>query len=51
MYSARTLLVPVLLMGGLMEVASAQHKYIFPQFAFGGGEPVKSTARCVDCGG
>ena len=31
MYSARTLLVPVLLMGGLMEVASAQHKYIFPQ--------------------
>ena len=37
MYSARTLLVPVLLMGGLMEVASAQHKYIFPQFAFGGG--------------
>ena len=37
MYSARTLLVPVLLMGGLMEGASAQHKYIFPQFAFGGG--------------
>ena len=37
MYSARTLLVPVFLMGGLMEVASAQHKYIFPQFAFGGG--------------
>ena len=37
MYSARTLLVPVLLMGGLTEVASAQHKYIFPQFAFGGG--------------
>ena len=37
MYFARTLLVPVLLMGGLMEVASAQHKYIFPQFAFGGG--------------
>ena len=37
MYSARTLLVPVLLMGGLMEVTSAQHKYIFPQFAFGGG--------------
>ena len=36
-YSARTLLVPVFLMGGLMEVASAQHKYIFPQFAFGGG--------------
>ena len=23
--------------GGLVEVASAQHKYIFPQFAFGGG--------------
>ena len=37
MYFARTLLVPVFLMGGLMEVASAQHKYIFPQFAFGGG--------------
>ena len=37
MYSARTLLVPVFLMGALMEVASAQHKYIFPQFAFGGG--------------
>ena len=37
MYSARTPLVLVLLMSGLMEVASAQHKYIFPQFAFGGG--------------
>ena len=37
MYFARTLLVPVLLMGGLMEVASAQHRYVFPQFAFGGG--------------
>ena len=37
MYSARTLLVAVLLMGGLIEVTSAQHKYIFPQFAFGGG--------------
>ena len=37
MYSARTLLVPVFLMGGLMELASAQHKYVFPQFAFGGG--------------
>ena len=37
MYFARTLLALVLLMGGLMEVASAQHKYIFPQFAFGGG--------------
>ena len=37
MYSARTLLVPVFLIGGLMELASAQHKYIFPQFAFGGG--------------
>ena len=23
--------------GGLVEVVSAQHKYIFPQFAFGGG--------------
>ena len=29
MYFARTLLVPVFLMGGLMEVVSAQHKYIF----------------------
>ena len=37
MHTARTLLVLVLLMSGLMEVASAQHKYIFPQFAFGGG--------------
>ena len=37
MYFARTLLVPFFLMGGLMELASAQHKYIFPQFAFGGG--------------
>ena len=37
MYYARTPLVLVLLMSGLMEVASAQHKYIFPQFAFGGG--------------
>ena len=37
MYSARTLLVLVSFVGGLMEVASAQHKYIFPQFAFGGG--------------
>ena len=37
MYFARTLLVPFFLMGGLMELASAQHKYVFPQFAFGGG--------------
>ena len=37
MYFARTLLIPVLLIGGLVEVASAQHQYIFPQFAFGGG--------------
>ena len=37
MYFARTLLVPVFLMGGLMELASAQHKVVFPQFAFGGG--------------
>ena len=37
MYFARTLLVPVLLIGGLVEVASAQHKYVFPQFVFGGG--------------
>ena len=34
---ARTLLLPVLLIGGLVDVASAQHQYIFPQFAFGGG--------------
>ena len=34
---ARTLLLPVLLIGGLVEVASAQHQYIFPQFAFGAG--------------
>ena len=31
------LLVPVFLIGGLMELASAQHRYVFPQFAFGGG--------------
>ena len=37
MHSARILLVPVFLIGGLMELASAQHQYIFPQFAFGGG--------------
>ena len=37
MNSARVLLLPVLLIGGLVEVASAQHKYIFPQFPFGGG--------------
>ena len=37
MYFARTLLVPVLLIGGLVEMASAQHKYVFPQFVFGGG--------------
>ena len=37
MYFARTLLVPVLLISGLVEVASAQHKYVFPQFVFGGG--------------
>ena len=37
MHFARTLLVPVLLIGGLVEVTSAQHQYIFPQFAFGGG--------------
>ena len=30
MYFARTLLVPFFLMGGLMELASAQHKYVFP---------------------
>ena len=37
MHTARTLLVLVSFVGGLMEVALAQHKYIFPQFAFGGG--------------
>ena len=37
MYFARTLLVPVLLISGLVGVASAQHKYVFPQFVFGGG--------------
>ena len=37
MYFARTLLLPVLLISALVEVASAQHKYIFPQFPFGGG--------------
>ena len=37
MHFARTLWVPVLLIGGLVEVASAQHQYIFPQFAFGAG--------------
>ena len=37
MCSARILLVPVFLIGGLMELASAQHRYVFPQFAFGGG--------------
>ena len=53
MYSARTLLVPVFLMGGLMEVASAQHKYIFPQFAFGAGWEstlmVQSFGNGADC--
>ena len=37
MYFARTLLLPVLLISALVDVASAQHKYIFPQFPFGGG--------------
>ena len=48
MYFARTLLVPVLLMGGLMEVASAQHKYIFPQFAFGGGWESTLMVQALD---
>ena len=48
MYSARTLLVPVLLMGGLMEGASAQHKYIFPQFAFGGGWESTLMVQALD---
>lgn len=37
MHSARTLLVLALSIGGLAEVALAQHEYIFPQFTFGGG--------------
>ena len=48
MYSARTPLVLVLLMGGLMEIASAQHKYIFPQFAFGGGWESTLMVQAVD---
>ena len=53
MYFARTLLVPVLLIGGLVEVASAQHKYVFPQFVFGGGWAstlmVQATATPTTC--
>ena len=37
MRSALTLLVLAVSIGGLAEVAFAQHKYIFPQFTFGGG--------------
>ena len=40
MYFARSRLLVLFLLiwlGGLVEVASAQHKYIFPQFVFGGG--------------
>ena len=48
MYSARTLLVPVLLMGGLIEVVSAQHKYIFPQFAFGAGWESTLMVQALD---
>ena len=39
MYFARSRLLVLFLLiwlGGLVEVASAQHKYIFPQFVFGG---------------
>ena len=48
MYSARTLLVPVLLIGGLVEVVSAQHKYIFPQFAFGAGWESTLMVQALD---
>ena len=36
---ARVLLLPVLLIAGLVDVASAQQStwHVFPQFAFGGG--------------
>ena len=40
MYFARSRLLVLFLLiwlGGLVEVASAQHRYIFPQFAFGWG--------------
>ena len=40
MYFARSRLLVLFLLiwlGGLVEVASAQHKYVFPQFVFGGG--------------
>ena len=40
MYFARSRLLVLFLLiwlGGLVDVASAQHRYIFPQFAFGGG--------------
>ena len=40
MYFARSRLLVLFLLiwlGGLVEVASAQHKYIFPQFTFGAG--------------
>ena len=50
---ARTLLVPVLLICGLVGVASAQHKYVFPQFVFGGGWTstlmVQATATPTTC--
>ena len=53
MYFARTLLVPVLLISGLVGVASAQHKYVFPQFVFGGGWAstlmVQATATPTTC--
>ena len=39
---------PNFLMGGLMEVASAQHKYIFPQFAFGGGWESTLMVQALD---
>ena len=48
MHTARTLLVLVSFVGGLMEVASAQHKYIFPQFAFGGGWESTLMVQALD---
>ena len=47
MYFARSRLLLLFLLiwlGGLVEVASAQHRYIFPQFAFGGGWESTLTA-------
>ena len=48
MHFVRTLLVPVLLIGGLVEMVSAQHKYIFPQFAFGAGWESTLMVQALD---